>query len=189
MRACALSAQPGCAPNGASRQRGGACENSDRARGFAAKAAIVLVTAAAILATAVLPTPAGAGPKSLAEQLVGTWTFISSINRRKDGSIVDRWGQKPKGIFMFDDKGNYAQMITRSDSLVFGSKTVANFGTYSVDEASGTLITEVAGSTSSKLNGTVQRRIISSLTADEFRYVNPLASSGMTVEAVWKRVK
>jgi hypothetical protein len=148
-----------------------------------------MAMATALLAAAPLPMPAMAGPKSLSEQLVGTWTIVSSISRRKDGSIVDRWGPSPKGIFMFDDKGHYAQMITRSDSLVFGSKTVATFGTYSVDEVNKTIITEVAGSSSSKLNGAIQRRVISSLTLDELRYVNPLTSSGMTVEAVWKRVK
>jgi hypothetical protein len=144
-------------------------------------------------AVAAIPLAAGAEPadpaRKVAKLLVGTWTIVSSVSRRKDGSVVDRWGANPKGIFMFDDKGHYAQMITRSDSLVFGSKTVASFGTYSVDEASKTLITQVAGSSSPRLNGTVQRRVISSLTADELRYVNPQTLSGTTVEAVWKRLK
>ena len=71
----------------------------------------------------------------IAGRLVGTWSFVSSVNTRKDGSTFDRWGANPKGIFMFDRGGNYAQIIVGSESRVFGAKTFCAFGTYSVDEA------------------------------------------------------
>ena len=74
-------------------------------------------------------------PDSIAGRLVGTWSFASSVNTRKDGSTFDRWGANPKGIFMFDRGGNYAQIIVGSESRVFGAKTFCAFGTYSVDDA------------------------------------------------------
>ena len=76
-------------------------------------------------------------------RLVGTWSFVSSVNTRKDGSTFDRWGANPKGIFMFDRGGNYAQIIVGSESQVFGAKTFCAFGTYSVDDAKKLLITRI----------------------------------------------
>ena len=126
---------------------------------------------------------------SLKEQIVGTWIFVSSSNTRSDGSRFNRWGSNPKGIFMFDGKGNYSQMITRPDVGVFGAKTVSSYGTYSVDEANKILITNIVASSFPKLNGTSQRRAIVNLTADELKYVNRATASGTTVEAIWKRFK
>ena len=82
-------------------------------------------------------------PDSLAGRLVGTWSFASSVNTRKDGSTFDRWGANPKGIFMFDRGGNYSQIIVGSESRVFGAKTFCAFGTYSVDEAKKLLVTRI----------------------------------------------
>ena len=86
---------------------------------------------------------AGASAGSVAGRLVGTWSFASSVNTRKDGSTFDRWGANPKGIFMFDRGGNYAQIIVGSESQVFGAKTFCAFGTYSVDDAKKLLITRI----------------------------------------------
>lgn len=149
----------------------------------------VEVVAALTLSTLVSMSRAGAEPKSLKEQLVGTWTFVSSVNTRKDGSKFDSWGANPAGIFMFDPDGHYAQVIMRSEVGVFGPKTVFSFGTYSVDEKSRTLVTHIQGSSLARLNGTEQRRIILTLTGDELRYVNTSTASGNTVEALWKRSK
>jgi hypothetical protein len=51
------------------------------------------------------------------------------------------------------------------------------------------VVTQIEGSSVSKLNGIVQRRTITVLTADELRYLNPTTASGMTVNAHWKRMK
>jgi hypothetical protein len=72
---------------------------------------------------------------------------------------------------------------------MFGAKTFFAYGTYSVDEAGRTVVTQIEGSSVSKLNGIVQRRTITVLTADELRYLNPTTASGMTVNAHWKRMK
>jgi hypothetical protein len=125
----------------------------------------------------------------LSARLVGTWRFRSSVNIRDDGSTFDRWGADPKGTFMFDGIGHFAQVIVGAESRFFGAKSFFAFGTYAVEEASKTIITRIEGSSISKLNGTTQRRVILSLTDDELKYINPVTASGNKVEAIWQRVK
>jgi hypothetical protein len=143
------------------------------------------------MAAATMTSRAEAGthpPDSFAGRVIGTWSFVSSVNTRKDGSIFDRWGANPVGVFMFDGGGNYAQIIVGSESRVFGAKTFCAFGGYSIDEAKKLLITRIVASSSAKLTGTEQYRDILSLTADELKYSNPLTSHGAVAEVLWKRV-
>ena len=142
--------------------------------------------------------------KTLKQQIVGTWAFVSALDVKADGTTSNRWGSNPKGIFMFDGNGNFAQFITRSDLPKFGAKRmdqvtaeeyqtvvtglVASFGTYTVNEAEKTLITHVEGSVLPDLVGVDQKRKIISLTASELRYTNPTAVTGLAAETIWKRV-
>ncbi len=142
--------------------------------------------------------------KSLKDQLVGTWIFISSTNTKPDGTKFDPWGQNPKGTTIFEPNGHYAFMLMRSDLPKFTdrSKTtpedgkavvqgsIAYFGTYTVDEASKTVTMHVEGSTLSALNGTDQKRIIKSISADELNTVNPVTSEGgSAADTIYKRAK
>jgi hypothetical protein len=163
------------------------------------------LSAIAALGLALLPGSAVSQQKSLKEQIVGTWTFVSALDVKPDGTKSDRWGPDPKGIFIFDANGRFAQFITRSDIPKFAAKTVdqgtaeenkavlagfvAGFGTYTVNEADKMLITRVKGNIFPNLVGTEQKRLIMSLTADELKYTNPSTSTGMTAEATWKRIK
>ena len=148
----------------------------------------------ALLGMAAAAMPGGAQaepahrPDSVAGRLVGTWSFASSVNIRKDGSTFDRWGANPSGIFMFDRGGNYAQIIVGSESKVFGAKTFCAFGTYSVEDAKNLLITRIASCSAAKLAGTSQSRDIVLLTADDFKYSNPVTTLGATAEVLWKRI-
>jgi hypothetical protein len=141
--------------------------------------------------------------KTLKKQIVGTWTFVSALDVKADGTKSDRWGSNPKGIFMFDANGNFAQFITRSDLPKFGAKRidqgtaeefkavmtglVASFGTYTVNEAEKTVITHVEGSVLPDLVGVDQKRKIISLTASELKYTNPTTVTGLAAETIWKR--
>ena len=140
--------------------------------------------------------PATAQQATLKDQLVGTWTMVSS---------TARFGTNPKGQIIFLPNGRYSFMISRVDVPKFAANSVtqgtaeenaavvkgviANFGTWSVDEATKTLTTTVEASTYPNLNGASQKRVISSLTADELKYTNPASAAGTVDEAVWKRVK
>jgi hypothetical protein len=66
---------------------------------------VLSLSAIIALGLALLPTSAVSQQKSLKEQLVGTWTFVSAIDVHKDGTRTDRWGPNPKGILMFDGNG------------------------------------------------------------------------------------
>ena len=139
---------------------------------------------------------AAAQQATLKDQLVGTWTMVSS---------TARFGTNPKGQMILLPNGRYSFMISRVDVPKFAANNVtqgtaeenaavvkgviANFGTWSVDEATKTLTTNVEASTYPNLNGGNQKRIISSLTADELKYSNPTSAAGTVDEAVWKRVK
>ena len=163
------------------------------------------LSAIAALELALLPGSAVSQQKSLREQIVGTWTFVSALDVKADGTKSDRWGPNSKGIFMFDANGRFAQFITRSDIPRFAAKTadqgtaqenkavlaglVASFGTYTVNEADNTVITRVEGNIFPNLVGAEQKRLIVSLTPDELKYTNPTTSTGTTAEATWKRVK
>lgn len=76
------------------------------------------------LGFALLPANAAAQQKSLKEQLVGTWTFVTSTDTQKDGTKVDRWGPNPKGMLIFDANGRYVLVIHRSDLPKFASNRV-----------------------------------------------------------------
>ena len=40
-----------------------------------------------------------------------------------------------------------------------------------------------------KLNGATQKRIITSLTADEIKYTNPATTAGTSSNVIWRRAK
>ena len=132
--------------------------------------------------------PSAAAEKTIRQRIVGAWSFVTSINTRKDGSAFDRWGANPTGMLIFESTGHYSQMITSQDRI-FGAKTVASFGQYTVDEETNTIVTKIAGSTTSRAVGATQQRFILSLTDDELRYVNPETTIGHKAEVVWKRLK
>lgn len=143
--------------------------------------------------------------QSLKQRLIGTWTLVSANDIRNDGTNTNRWGANPKGSLMFDANGRYMFVIGRSDLPKFAAKTVndgtveenkavvkgliAHFGTYSVNEADKILITHVEESSFPNINETDQKRIITSLTADELRYNNPTSTAGANSQVVWKRAK
>jgi hypothetical protein len=147
---------------------------------------MALLGSAAALMPSMGTTTAHAGMPG--EHLAGTWSFVSSINTRKDGSIVDRWGPNPRGMLMLDGAGHFSQIITGSESRLFGAKTFAGFGSYSFDRASGVLAITFTGCSIGKVVGSVQERKIVLLTADELKYINPATTSDTIAEVLWKRL-
>ena len=154
------------------------------------------LSAVAALCLGLCGAPAAAQQAPLKDQLVGTWTMVSS---------TARFGTNPKGQMILLANGRYSFMISRLDVPKFAANNVtqgtadenaavvkgviANFGTWSFDEATKTLTTNVEASTYPNLNGASQKRVISALTADELKYTNPTSAAGTVDEAVWKRVK
>ena len=164
-----------------------------------------IVTFTTILGLALVSGQAIAQQKTLKDQLVGHWIFVSSVDTGKDGTQTNRFGPNPKGLAMFDPSGRFSFFISRADIPKFAANsvnqgtaeenkavmqgTIAFYGTWDVDEPSKTLITKVEAATFPNLNGVTQKRTITSLTADELKYSNPVTSAGTSTNAVWRRAK
>ncbi len=141
--------------------------------------------------------------KTLKEQIIGTWAYVSSTAKLPDGNPL--WGINPKGLFILTDNGHFSWQIFRSDRPQFALNnrlhatpdeytatmqgTLAYFGTYSINEVDKTISFTTEGSTFPNSEGEVLKRVITNLTADELIYTNPATTTGARVEAVWKRVK
>lgn len=141
--------------------------------------------------------------KSLKDDLVGAWKFVSSTSQRDDGSAT--WGQNPKGLLIFTDSTRFSLQIMRSDRPRYKSNTrmrgslienqattrgtLSYFGTYAVSEPNRMLTFHIESSSFPNLNDTDQKRVLT-LASDDLKLENPTPSrgSGSTVQ-VWQRVK
>jgi hypothetical protein len=162
-------------------------------------------TAVLCLAVGLSASDSLAQQKSLKEQLVGTWTLVSSDKVRPDGSTLKQFGANPKGINVFDANDRFFLMIAGADNskIVSNNLSEANFeeggglivesiayyGTYTVNEAEKVAILYIEASTFPNQVGTDQKRIITSLTVDDLKYRTPGATSGVQVHQVWKRAE
>ena len=156
------------------------------------------------LGLALLPGSAVSQQKSLKEQLAGTWTLVSIDQTAKDGTKQQTFGANPKGILVLDASGKYSQIIVRPDRPKFKVNnrqegtpeenkaavmgTTATFGTWSVDDASKTLIVMNEGSMFPNQVGTESKRTVS-VSGDELKVSNPSTASGMKSDTMWKRAK
>jgi len=140
---------------------------------------------------------------SLAEQIVGTWLLVSSVDIDKDGTVTDTWGQNPLGTYMFDANGRFAQILTRSDLPVVPNRTqttadqaiavvlgsIAMFGSYRIDEEAETITVRFEASTFAKFKGTEATRSIVMASPDDLMIRNSARSGGSRGESVWRRAK
>jgi Lipocalin-like domain len=163
---------------------------------------IVIVVLAAIGLDA-LSNSAVSQQKTLREQLVGTWSFVSSNAKGTDGR--PQWGENPRGLFIMTDSGHFSWQVFRSDRPHFASNnrlnatadelkainqgTLAYFGTYSVDEAVNTVTFRTVASTYPNSEGEIIKRVITKISPDEMIYTNLANTLGERVEAGWKRLK
>jgi hypothetical protein len=104
------------------------------------------------------------------DRLVGTWTYESVVVERTDGTRVAPFGPDPKGFITLFADGRYSLQLFRADIPTIASKdrlsgtaeenravaqgVLSQFGTYSVNEAEGTLTLHVETSSFPNENGT-----------------------------------
>ena len=74
------------------------------------------------------------------------------------------------------------------DSRMFGPKSFAGFGSYTVDSVNSTVTTQFNGCSNTKVVGLVQERKIVLLTADQLKYINPVTTADTSAEVLWKRL-
>jgi Lipocalin-like domain len=141
---------------------------------------------------------------SLQQQLVGTWNLVSVDQTDSQGKKHQLFGPNPKGSQVLDASGQYVQIIWRSDVPKFKANsrlkgtaeenaaivqgTTANFGTWTVDEASKTLTVRYVGSLFPNQAESESKRIVN-VTGDELRVSNPATGSGMRSDTVWRRAR
>ena len=155
------------------------------------------------LACVLLTASSFAQQKSLKEQLVGAWTMVSSTTKLPDGSPA--WGANPIGLLIFTDNGRYSSQVMRPDLPKFASNSrtqgtpdeykavvngsIANFGTYTVNEANKTITIRYDGSTFPNRKGAEDTRPVV-IEGDERRITNPAPSTGgPSSQLVYRRAK
>ena len=165
---------------------------------------ILSLTAILMLAFAMVPDKGIAQQKSVKEQLVGTWAFVSSTGKLADGSPV--WGSNPQGILSFDATGRVFTFLVRSDPTKYASNNrmqttpaedkatvqgaIAYFGTYTVNEADRSYTNHVDGSSYPNWKGTDLKQVVEFITADELKIRNPAPSyGGPSTLLTYRRVK
>ena len=166
---------------------------------------LTLTTMALLFLGVTLPSSDAVGQqKTLQEQVVGTWTYVSVDTVRPDGSRVPTFGPNPQGLASFDSNGRYVLLVARlgqpkfaSDNRMEGTPeenkavvqgSIAHFGRYTVNEADKTITFHIETSTFPNWNGAEQKRLFT-LTGDELKWMIPAASGGGSAEVVLKRAK
>ena len=169
---------------------------------------IIGVCATAALGMSLLAGSTVGQPKSLKEQLLGSWTLVSHESVRPDGSGYLMFGANPQGITFFDAGGQYIITAMRSDRAKYTMNNVPQFfaqggsaeenkaaaqgsmtyfGTYSVSEADRTIAIHIEGSSFPNWNGTDQKRIFT-ITGDQLT-LTVRGPTGGGSDVVWKRAK
>jgi hypothetical protein len=169
---------------------------------------VVLPSGSAIGQSQMVPLPSGraVGHSQVSkDRLVGTWTYESVVVERTDGTRVAPFGPDPKGFITLSADGRYSLQLIRPDIPKIASRdrlsgtaeenravaqgVVSQFGTYSVNEAEGTLTLHVETSSFPNENGTDHERIITSISADKLQWTNPTPTSPGIAYSALRRAK
>jgi hypothetical protein len=167
---------------------------------------ITLIIAAVSCFAVGLPKPpaAVAQQKSLKDQLVGTWKFVSWDTQTRDGTKrIPTEGADPQGALILDSAGglyfllisalpklasNQRLITTPEEDKAVAHGTFSYFGTYSANEAEKTITFRVERSSYSNQIGE-SKRVITLLTDDELKVASPVTTSGGTSDWVFRRAK
>ena len=138
------------------------------------------------------------------DQIVGTWIYVAVDMVRPDGTRVPLYGPDPQGQASFDGNGRYILMTARAGQPRFVSTdrmqgtaeenkavvqgTIAHFGRYGVDDASGTITFHIETSTFPNWNGTDQKRPFT-IKGDELSWRTPSSTGDGTAEVVLRRAR
>jgi lipocalin-like protein len=82
---------------------------------------------------------------------------------------------------------NDATKPSPEEAMAVASGVVAYTGTYTVDEATKTIIPAVVTATYANLVGTDQQRVVTKISDSEMEFTNPKASGGRVLYIAWKK--
>jgi hypothetical protein len=139
-------------------------------------------------------------------KLAGTYELVTVDNILTDGSRVHLYGDTPQGLLMFDDEGHYTLQIFSQGRQKFNANdkskgtdeenraavkgSNSHFGTYTVDDANGTITFNIQHASFPNWEGTQQKRPFT-LIGSTFKYTVPAPTTGGTVtgEVEWRRIE
>src|SRR5262245_60076324 len=61
--------------------------------------------------------------KSLKEQIVGSWTYVSADTVAPDGKRTSTFGPNPAGLTIFGSDGRYVSLVVRNDVPKFAANS------------------------------------------------------------------
>jgi hypothetical protein len=144
-------------------------------------------------------------PKSLKEQLIGTWTIVLGEAVQPDGTKRPLlMGSDPAGQLIFTDSGHFSFQAavdlpkfascdpmkrTPEENKAVVDGSIAYYGTYTVNDADKTIAIHIERSSFPNLNGTVGKRVVTAISADEMKYINPEPIGGGSINCTYKRAK
>ena len=142
----------------------------------------------------------------LSELLPGTWELLSRVDLTDAGErrVEPILGEDPIALLMYDRAGHFAAQFMKRDRSMPSSQAVsaatnnsraqngydAYFGTYTVDDANGTVTQRLLGALSQENVGQVLTRAMSisrDLLTIQVR-MTTAAGEGITRELRWRRV-
>jgi hypothetical protein len=146
-------------------------------------------------------------PSPLSASLIGTWELLSREDRTHAGErrIEPSLGSDPIALLYFDRSGHFAAQFMKRDRGITPDTEAVNlvpnnsrarggydayFGTYTVDEARGTVTTRLTGALAPENVGQVYVRAMS-VAGDELTIRLDTASAGgepVTRTLRWKRI-
>jgi Lipocalin-like domain len=166
----------------------------------------VLCLAVSMLGLALLPGSVVAQQKSLREQLVGAWELVS-CDRTTANAVKQPYCANPTGILILDASGRYAHIIaaggrpkltavnrvdTPADQYKAAAQGfVANFGTWSVNEAGRTITRHYEAALLPNYEGRDVKNSVN-IAGDELRLVDPNPPDGFDqgrMVTVYRRVR
>jgi hypothetical protein len=166
----------------------------------------ILAMSCALALAALSGGGAHAQQKSLKDRLAGTWHFVIAEVTAPDGAKSFPFGPKPRGMVIFTPGGDFMQIHIASEvpKIASGNRlaatpeeyagiirgTIAQFGTYTVDEEKKTFTMKFTASTFPNWDGISQTRTIDKLTDDEMINTNPQVGAGRgSAYNLYKRAK
>src|SRR5262245_4606278 len=155
--------------------------------------------AIALISVPAFPNSGGAEGKSLKDQLVGTWIYVSGTVKREDGSAVPRPSVQGAVTYTADGRFHFITVRTEvpkydlarpspEEAMAVAKGVIAYTGTYAVDESTKTAHLNIETSSVPNFVGAPNERRIASITDEELKTTNPLRP-GVTLELVFKRAK
>jgi hypothetical protein len=159
------------------------------------RAALTSFATAALCLGLAAPTSA----QSLKEQLMGTWTLVSNVQKYQDGKEENDFGPKLKGQLILSPNGRFSLFLIGGDRPKSTDPAgtpvgpaIGYFGTYSIGEGDKSLVYHVEGSTYPNFEGTDQKSTVAAIKGDDLTYVRapiPSPKGPFVPTLTWKRAK